>query len=65
MLSQPVLQSRKLDGPWLGQGARSEPADPVVGHVQGFSYLSMLSDGLFNRFPSLFYAFFDIHVLTL
>lgn len=65
MLSQPVLKVRKLDGPRLYQEPGCESAHPVVMHAKGLGYVPMLPDPGFNRFTSFFYAFFDIHVLTL
>lgn len=65
VFSQPVLKVRELNGARFSQDARREPAHPVVMHAKGFSYVPMLPDPGFNRFPSLFDTFFDIHALTL
>lgn len=65
MLSQPFLEVRELDGSRLNQEPGRESAHPVVMDAKGFGYIPMLPDPGFNRFPGLFDAFFDIHVLTL
>lgn len=65
MFSQPALKVRKLDGPRLCQDTGRESANPVVVDAKGLGYLPMLPNPRFNRFPGLFDAFFDIHVLTL
>lgn len=65
MLRQPFLEVRKLDGPRLNQEPGRESAHPVVMHAKGLRYVPVLPDPRFNILPSFFYAFFDIHVLTL
>lgn len=68
MFSQPLLDMSELNRPRFLQSTRSESAHPVVMHTQGRGYLTMPANGLFDRFPSLFDSFFNIHafsVLTL
>lgn len=65
MLSQPILKFRELDRSRLNQSTGRETSNPVIGNVQEGGYFPMPANGLFNRFSRFFYAFFDIHVLTL
>lgn len=65
MLSQPVLKLRELDCARLLQGTRCKPTHPIVRSAKRLGYFAMLPDAVFNRFPGLFDAFLDIHVLTL
>lgn len=65
MLSQPLFQVCELDGPRLLQGARGEPAHPVVVYAKGLGYLTVPTGRLIDRFSGFRDAFFDIHVLTL
>jgi hypothetical protein len=63
--SQPIFKFGELGRSWLNQRAGCKSAYPVVRDSYRLSYLAVLPNRLLNRFPGLFDAFLNNHVLTL